>query len=114
PYTTLFRSQKIAVIVERGRAAAPPLAAGPRARLRGSERNLCRNFFHDIDRAAQQRLGRLRRAEGGVSRKRDVFELGQRVIGLEWLLVEHVEPGVAEVAVLERRDQRHLVGERAA
>ena len=47
-------------------------------------------------------------------RQRDVLKLRQRMIGLQRLVVEHVEAGVADVAALERAEQRGFVNQCAA
>ena len=69
---------------------------------------------HDIDRPPQQRHRGFQRAEGGVRGQRHVRHFRQRMIGLQRLGVEHVEPGMADVAAFERGDQGRFVHQRAA
>src|SRR4029078_3989956 len=58
------------------------------------------NGLHDIDRAAQQCFGRLRRAECRMRGQRHVLELCERVVRRQRLIVEDVEPCMADVPAL--------------
>ena len=46
--------------------------------------------------------------------QRHIRHARERVIGLQWLGVEHVKAGMADMAALQRGDQRRLVHQRAA
>jgi hypothetical protein len=63
------------------------------------------HLAHDVERAAQQVLGGLRGAEGGVGRQGDIVEAGERIVGLDRLGMEHVEPGAADAPRRQRLDQ---------
>ena len=62
-----------------------------------------RDPLHDVDRAAQQRLRGFERAEGGVRGQRHIVHPRERVVGLQRLGMEHVEPGMADMAAAQRR-----------
>src|SRR6267143_4969143 len=76
-----------------------------------SHRRIPLHLAHDVKGAPQQVRGRLRSAEGGVGRQRDVVELRERMVGLDGLGMEYIEPGAADAARRQCVDQRRLVDE---
>ena len=75
----------------------PPATLPDGAKKMRSHWRIALNLAHDIERAPQQVLGRLRGAEGSVRRQGDVVEPRERMIGLDRLGMEYVEPGTADV-----------------
>jgi hypothetical protein len=62
----------------------------------GSQIRIALHLADDVKRAAEQVGGGLRRSEGGVRRQGDVIEAGERMVRLDRLDMEHVEPGAAD------------------
>ena len=69
---------------------------------------------HQLERHAQQALRGLAGGEGSVRGEGHVVEPGQRMARRQRLGGEHVEPGMADPAGLERLDEGRLVDDRAA
>src|SRR5216110_2242700 len=69
---------------------------------------------YDVDGPSHQRLRGFERAEGGMRRQCHIIHSRQRMIHLERLGMKDIEPGVADVAACQRREEGGFVDQRRA